>query len=116
MIKRGQGVRGYDDETGVPLPVMAGQMSLHHTNLLHTSRGNYSADRRIGFGISYIPTSVRPTGKSVPSALLVRGVDRFQHFLPERRLQQAMSDTAIAAHRDANARFRALQDSGAVAA
>ena len=116
MIKRGQGVAGYDDETGVPLPVMAGQMSLHHTHLLHTSRGNHSADRRIGFGISYIPTCVRPTGKSVPSALLVRGEDRFRHFHPERRLHQAMSDAAVAAHREANARFRALQDVGYVAA
>ena len=112
MIKRGQGVRGYDHETGVPLPVLAGQASLHHTNLLHTSRGNESDDRRIGLGISYIPTSVRPTGRSVPSALLVRGEDRFRHFLPEQRLQQARSAAAQAAHAEANARFRALQDVG----
>jgi ectoine hydroxylase-related dioxygenase (phytanoyl-CoA dioxygenase family) len=112
MIKRGQGVPGYDNEPGVPLPVPAGHMSLHHTHLLHTSRGNRSADRRIGLGISYIPTNVRPTGSSVPSALLVRGTDRFNHFLPERRLEHAMSDAAFAAHAEANARFRALQDVG----
>lgn len=112
MIKRGQGVPGYDDEPGVPLPVMAGQVSLHHTNLLHTSRGNYSADRRIGLGISYIPTNVRPTGRSTPSALLVRGVNRYNHFVPEQRLQRALSPEAFAAHAEANARFRALQDVG----
>ena len=112
MIKRGQGIPGYDHETGVPVPVMAGQMSLHHTNLLHTSRGNHSQDRRIGFGISYIPTSVRPTGRSIPSALLVRGTDRFGHFGAEQRLGTAMSEAAVAAHAEANARFRALQDSG----
>jgi non-haem Fe2+, alpha-ketoglutarate-dependent halogenase len=116
MIKRGQGVPGYDDEPGIPVPVLAGQMSLHHTLLLHTSRGNTSADRRIGLGISYIPTCVRPTGNSVPSALLVRGVDRYNHFVPEQRLQQAMSSEAVSAHRDANARFRALQDAGFVTA
>ncbi|MBN8872135.1 MAG: phytanoyl-CoA dioxygenase family protein [Rhodospirillales bacterium] len=116
MIKRGQGVPGYDHEPGVPLPVMAGEVSLHHTNLLHTSRGNASKDRRIGLGISYIPTSVRPTGRSKPSALLVRGVNRFNHFLLEQRLQKAMSEEAFAAHAEANARFRALQDSGFAAA
>jgi non-heme Fe2+,alpha-ketoglutarate-dependent halogenase len=116
MIKRGQGVQGYDHEPGVPLPVLAGQMSLHHTNLLHTSRGNEAGHRRIGFGISYIPTSVRPTGRSVPSALLVRGEDRYGHFLPEQRLGEQLSPTAIAAHAEANARFRALQDVGFAAA
>jgi len=112
MIKRGQGIPGYDDEPGVALPVLAGQMSLHHTNLLHTSRGNHSNDRRIGLGISYIPTSVRPTGGSIPSALLVRGEDRYHHFGAEQRLGAALSEEAVAAHAEANARFRALQDSG----
>lgn len=116
MIKRGQGVAGYDHEPGVPVPVLAGQMSLHHTHLLHTSRGNNSADRRIGIGISYIPTTVRPTGRSVPSALLVRGEDRYGHFLPEQRLTRHMSPEAFAAHAQANARFRALQDVGYAAA
>ncbi len=112
MIKRGQGIPGYDHETGVPMPVLAGQMSLHHTNLLHTSRGNHGKDRRIGLGISYIPTVVKPTGTVQPSALLVRGVDRYRHFLPEQRLRRALSEEAVAAHAEANARFRALQDSG----
>ena len=112
MIKRGQGVRGYDHEPGVPVPVMAGQASLHHTHLLHTSRGNGSDDRRIALGISYIPTSVHPTGRSVPSALLVRGEDSYRHFLPEQRLRVARSAEAAAAHAEANARFRALQDVG----
>lgn len=112
MIKRGQGIPGYDDQTGAPVPVLAGQMSLHHTHLLHTSRGNQTADRRIGFGISFIPTSVRPTGRSTPSALLVRGEDRYGHFLPEKRLEKALSPGAFAAHAEANARFRALQDVG----
>lgn len=112
LIKRGQGVPGYDHVEGTPLPVPLGHVSLHHTMLLHTSRGNRTNDRRIGLGISYIPTSVRPTGNSVPSALLVRGVDRYGHFLPQSRLAVAESHEAYAAHADANARFRALQDAG----
>lgn len=116
MIRRGQGVHGFDGQTGVPLPAMAGTLTLHHTNLVHSSAGNNAGHRRIGFGISYIPTSVRPVGRGTPSALLVRGVDAFQHFAPEQRLAQAESQAAYAAHREANARFRALQDQGFVAA
>lgn len=106
MIRRGQGVSGYADDAGVPVPVLAGQMSLHHTQTLHASFGNRSADRRMGFGISYIPTRVRPTGGVVPSALLVRGEDRFGHFVAETRLG------GEAAHLAACDRFTALQHAG----
>lgn len=112
MIRRGQGVAGYADDAGVAVPVLAGQMSLHHTQLLHASFANRSADRRMGFGISYIPTRVRPTGAVVPSALLVRGTDRFGHFLPETRFAGTTDAAARAAHQAACDRFTALQHAG----
>ena len=112
MIKRGMGVHGFDDEEGVPLPVMAGEASLHHTLLLHRSGANNTDDRRIGVGISYIPTHVRPMGRIKPSALLVRGVDEYGHFEPESRLQGHLTPGAIAAHDRANTLFRSLQDEG----
>jgi ectoine hydroxylase-related dioxygenase (phytanoyl-CoA dioxygenase family) len=112
MIKRGMGVQGHDHEEGVPLPVMAGELSLHHTHLLHRSGGNNSTDRRIGVGISYIPTHVRPVGQIRPSALLVRGVDDYGYFEPETRLQGHLTAEAIAAHDRANHLFRSLQDEG----
>ncbi|MFT8244856.1 phytanoyl-CoA dioxygenase family protein [Roseomonas sp. BN140053] len=112
MIRRGQGVRGYDDQAGVPVPVLAGQLSLHNTNTLHASGPNRANHRRMGYGISFIPTRVKPTGRSKPSALLVRGTDRVNHFLPEQRLQREGSPEAVAAHRDALALFNALQHEG----
>jgi ectoine hydroxylase-related dioxygenase (phytanoyl-CoA dioxygenase family) len=112
MIRRGQGISGrFDDAQGTFMPVRAGQMSLHHTDLVHASGANDSDDRRIGLAISYIPAHVRPIGGVQPSALRVRGRDH-GHFLPEQRLGQALSDEAQAAHREALARFRALQDAG----
>jgi ectoine hydroxylase-related dioxygenase (phytanoyl-CoA dioxygenase family) len=112
MIRRGQGISGrFDDAQGTFMPVRAGQMSLHHTDLVHASGANDSDDRRIGLAISYIPAHVRPIGGVQPSALRVRGRDH-GHFLPEQRLGQALSDEARAAHREALARFRALQDAG----
>lgn len=112
MIRRGQGISDrFDHETGSFMPVLAGQMSLHHTDLVHASGANNSSDRRIGFAISYIPAHVRPTGSIVPSALCVRGRDH-GHFVPEQRLRTPLSDAARAAHSQALALFRARQDAG----
>jgi hypothetical protein len=57
-----------------------GQFSLHNTLCVHQSGPNRSHDRRIGIGISYVPTWVRHTGSQRHPAHLVRGVDRYGHF------------------------------------
>jgi len=57
-----------------------GEFSLHNTLTVHRSGANTASDRRIGFGISYIPTSVRHTGSQRHTAHLVRGTDRYGHF------------------------------------
>jgi chlorinating enzyme len=112
MIRRGQGIsERFDTETACALPLRAGEMSLHHTDLVHASGPNDSDDRRIGLAISYIPAQVRPVGAVQPSALCVRGRDH-GHFVPEQRLGRALSDEARARHREALALFRALQDAG----
>ncbi len=112
MIKRGQGISGrFDDAQGTFMPVRAGQMSLHHTDLVHASGGNATSDRRLGFAISYIPAHVRPTGAVRPSALRVRGRSH-GHFGEEERLRDPLSAEAYARHGEALARFRALQDAG----
>jgi hypothetical protein len=112
MIRRGQGISGrFDGEIGTLMPVHAGQMSLHHTDLVHASGPNDSDDRRIGLAISYIPAQVRPVGPVRPSALCVRGRDH-GHFVPEQRLRGALTDEARTRHREALALFRALQDAG----
>jgi len=57
-------------------------MSLHHVRLVHGSPPNPSDDRRIGFAIRYIPTTVAQLAGE-DSATLVRGEDRHHHFVPE---------------------------------
>jgi hypothetical protein len=85
----------------------AGQMSLHHTHLIHRSGPNLSTDRRIGFGISYIPTSAMSRASTRPAAALVRGIDRFGHFDDEPRPVVECGETERAAHAAAVTRFRA---------
>jgi non-heme Fe2+,alpha-ketoglutarate-dependent halogenase len=104
LIRRGQGIHGrFSDAEGSLVPNRAGQMSLHNTHTPHASGPNRGQDRRIGLGISYIPTHVRPQTDPRSSTLLVRGVDRYQHFHPEKRLQatQSMAERR-AAHAEAN--------------
>ena len=114
MIKRGQGIPDrFDDETGVPMELKPGEMSLHHTDLVHCSHGNDNTDRRIGIGISYIPASVVQKGEPKRTAMLVRGKAHPGVFGEETRLETELSPEAKAAHAHSVGLFRALQDQGA---
>ena len=108
LLSRGQTVTAEFDKSRTEfMPVGAGQFSLHHTHLIHNSRPNLSADRRIGLGISYIRTNVRCTSAARLTAMLVRGSDRYGHFDDEPRPQVDFGAAERAAHADAVARFRA---------
>src|SRR5215467_13391433 len=57
LLSRGQTLsHPLDRSRTVFMPVRAGQFSLHHTHLVHSSGPNRTDGRRIGLGISYIPT------------------------------------------------------------
>jgi ectoine hydroxylase-related dioxygenase (phytanoyl-CoA dioxygenase family) len=109
LLSRGQELAVDVDRSRTAfMPVKAGQFSLHHTHLVHNSRPNRSNDRRIGLGISYIPTHARCTAPSRVTAMLVRGRDRYGHFDDERRPTQEAGAEEQAFHAEAVARFRAM--------
>jgi len=87
-------------------PIRTGQVSLHHTLVVHNSPPNRSDDRRIGFGISYIPAHCRHTGSKRMSAMLVRGQDRYGHFDLEADPRTLGEAERVAAHERAYARYR----------
>jgi non-haem Fe2+, alpha-ketoglutarate-dependent halogenase len=94
LLTRGQEIAvDVDEREAVTIALEPGEMSLHHVRLVHGSPPNLSEDRRIGFAIRYVPTSVRQIA-GTDSATLVRGVDRFGHFesepLPSADLDPAM--------------------------
>jgi hypothetical protein len=108
LLSRGQTITAeFDTSRTEFMPVCAGQFSLHHTHLVHNSRPNLSADRRIGLGLSYIPTNVRCTSRTRLTAMLVRGADRYGHFDDEPRPRVDVGAAERAVHADAVARFRA---------
>jgi len=94
-----------DATRAVPLALRAGEFSLHHTHLLHSSAPNLGPDRRIGVGISYIPAVVRHVGPRRLTASLVRGEDRHGHFDSEPRPRADFDGAARTAHADAVGRF-----------
>ena len=114
MIPRGQGLAiEVDTKTAESMPLQPGQMSLHHTKLFHASFNNKRTTRRIGFGISYIPAEVKDIGNTPAHALLVRGEDKYNNFLPEKRLASPGSPEQFDYHLSLMKQFRKRQDEGA---
>ena len=70
----------FDDTNVKSAPLKAGQFSFHHTMVIHSSEPNRSDDRRIGFGVSYIPAHVRHVGSYRMGASFARGTDRCRNF------------------------------------
>jgi non-haem Fe2+, alpha-ketoglutarate-dependent halogenase len=98
--------QSFDTSTAVFAPLKTGQVSLHHTLIAHNSPPNGSNDRRIGFGISYIPTHCRHSGSKRMSAMLVRGVDRHGHFDLEDDPRTLSAAAQAEAHDRAYTRYR----------
>ena len=100
LLTRGQEipVDEVDESQARTVILEPGEMSLHHVRLVHGSPPNPSDDRRIGFAIRYIPTSVRQVAGE-DSATLVRGVDDEHNFAPEPRPARDMDPEFVALHR-----------------
>jgi hypothetical protein len=95
------------DETGaVPMALKAGEFSMHHTLCVHRSAPNAAAHRRVGFGISYIPTRCKLEGAYRLGAMLVRGEDRFGHFDLMPRPEAPFAPDALARHAAGYQRYR----------
>lgn len=104
LLSRGQEIDvAVDEARGVDVLLRAGEMSLHHVLMVHGSPPNRSADRRIGFAIRYIPTRLRQLAGE-DSAMLVRGVDRFGHFVLEPPPAADLAPAARAHHAESVAR------------
>lgn len=113
LLTRGQEVQGIDESKAVPVPLKPGQLSLHHPRIVHGSGPNRSTERRIGFALqSYIATDV----KQVLGDMYVqqaRGTDEFAYHPEAPRVQEAMTDAAVALRIDANKKLSDILYAGA---
>jgi phytanoyl-CoA hydroxylase len=62
-----------DESQAVDLILKAGDVSVHHPNVIHGSNANTSPQRRAGLTIRYIPTSTRTTDDEPWPLFLLRG-------------------------------------------
>lgn len=78
-----------DESRAVDIVLRAGDVSIHHPNVIHGSNANTSDHWRRGLTIRYIPTSTRITQAEWPSAFLLRGqpVSGVNDYLPFPRYQ-----------------------------
>lgn len=100
LLTRGQEIAvDVGDATPSTIELQPGEMSLHHVRLVHGSAPNRSDDRRIGFAMRFIPTSVAQVVGDRDSATLVRGEDRFGHFDHEPRCTVDHDPAMVELHR-----------------
>jgi phytanoyl-CoA hydroxylase len=74
-----------DESKAVDVILGAGDVSIHHPNLIHGSEANTSEKWRMGLTIRYIPTSTRITKPDTGSPFLLRGeaVPGVNTYLPK---------------------------------
>lgn len=96
----------FDDSASCCAPLHAGQFSLHHTLVIHSSAPNTTDVRRIGFGVSYIPAGVVHGGTQPMGATLVRGTDESGNFDLEPDPRQFDLATNASNHARAYASYR----------
>lgn len=95
-----------DDRAPVAMPLRPGWFSMHHGLCPHRSGPNTSGHRRIGLGLNYIPAGARPSGSVRQAALLVRGVDRGNHFERAAWPQEEFGAREVAMHEQAVGLYR----------
>ena len=74
------------------MPLQPGEMSMHHVCLVHSSRPNRGAERRMGFSIAYMGPHVRQTTELKATAMLMRGEDRYGHYPLDERPPVTVDD------------------------
>ena len=95
VLFQSQTVRDLDESAAVVCALRPGEASFHHGWTLHSSMPNRSDDRRIGLNIQYIGTHVRQTKLPGFSALLVRGTDRYRHYVDEIPATEDLNPVAL---------------------
>lgn len=98
--------RTLDETQAVPMPLKAGQFSMHHGLCPHRSGPNITPHRRIGLGLNFIPASAKPVGAHRTAGMLVRGADTYGHFEPALPPAGELDADAIATHDIAVTRYR----------
>ena len=103
VLFQSQTIEDVNEEEVVYSTLLPGRASLHHGWAIHASGPNISDDRRIGLNIQYISPKMKQTKDASDSAILIRGKDRYGHFIADQPATEWLPEQA-------SARLRALTD------
>jgi non-haem Fe2+, alpha-ketoglutarate-dependent halogenase len=105
-LSRGQEIEvEVDERDAVDVVLRAGQMSLHHVNIIHGSNPNPSDGSRIGFAPRFTTPETSQVDGEPLTAVLARGRDRFGHFRLQRGAPTLAFEEALAAQQAAAGQF-----------
>ena len=80
MVRSGLTIeRAVDENEVVDIELNPGEISLHHVRIIHGSRPNHSMNKRIGFAVRYVATSVNQNIQN-HDVILARGEDKFGNY------------------------------------
>jgi len=108
VLFQGQTVQGVEESEAELCPLESGEASFHHGWTLHASLPNKSQDRRIGINVQYFAAHVRQTKHNHDSAMLVRGEDRYNHFLKDTPAGSDLDPAALARQRELEAQYQQI--------
>ena len=108
VLLQGQVVQGVDESHAIMCTLEPGEASFHHGWTLHASMPNESKDRRIGLNVQYLATHIRQTKHTLDSAILVRGEDRYHHFLEDMPAKSAFDLSAMTRQAEMELRYKAI--------
>jgi ectoine hydroxylase-related dioxygenase (phytanoyl-CoA dioxygenase family) len=81
LLSRGQEIAvEVNEDEGVAVELSAGQASMHHGHLFHSSGPNRASYRRVGAAIRYIKPSMKQRSGDRSLVALVSGSDNYNHF------------------------------------
>jgi len=105
-LSRGQEIEvTVDERDAVDVVLHAGEMSLHHVNIIHGSNPNPSDGSRIGFAPRFTTPATRQIDGEPPTAVLARGRDAHGHFQLLKAPPALAFEDAVAAQQAAAGRF-----------
>lgn len=109
MLTRGQSiVDGIEPARIANVLLEPGQASIHHGWMAHASGPNRSDERRLGLVVRYMAPHLKQTVAERDYGMLVRGEDRYHHFVSPPRPKQNFEPEAIEFYEEIRAERRSF--------
>ena len=99
LLYRGERVQTVDESRAVDVVLQPGEMSLHHSNLIHGSNPNTSDEPRIGFIVRFVTSRIQPQERPL---LRVRGEADCSHLNLAEPPTETDQQSALSAWRACN--------------